>query len=184
MAVLAVVLLVVVMLVVYNAGKHSTADSVAPSASGNPASSVATPSAAAPAAVGGPSASAPDNSSAATSIRTPSASTPAVPGGPSASATPQLPPGDAALPAAETPQIPETCQAWWNRGQDLAHSGQAEEALLCYDHALQLNPDPAQYGVIWSLKRDALNDLGRYTEAQQAAEEAKKFDELMKTQFP
>ena len=56
----------------------------------------------------------------------------------------------------------------------LAEAGEYEEALKCYDKALEL--DPGQGAMAWSDKAYALCNLNRYEEALRAVGKATKLD--------
>ena len=56
-----------------------------------------------------------------------------------------------------------------NKGVSLANLGRHEEALTCYERALEINP---RDGIAWSNKGVALADLGRYAEALTCFERA------------
>jgi tetratricopeptide (TPR) repeat protein len=63
----------------------------------------------------------------------------------------------------EKPQLgKQTASFWSNKGISLTALKQYEEALDCYDKALQIDP---QSSVIWDNKGNALLGLGRYEEA-------------------
>ncbi len=51
---------------------------------------------------------------------------------------------------------------WYNKGVSLHHLKHPEEALVCYDRALDINPTDAD---VWVNKGVALSDLGHYEEA-------------------
>ena len=52
--------------------------------------------------------------------------------------------------------------AWQNKGQALDNIGREEEALECYNKALEINPDDLQ---VLDYKSNSLTDMGRYEEA-------------------
>ena len=56
-----------------------------------------------------------------------------------------------------------------NKGVSLANLGRHEEALTCYERALEINP---RDGIAWSNKGVALADLGRHAEALTCFERA------------
>jgi len=56
---------------------------------------------------------------------------------------------------------------WYTTGVDLHRSGNYSRAILCYDHALKLDPKDA---CVWFGKGNALSDLGRYEVTQNPAD--------------
>ncbi|MFP3206731.1 MAG: tetratricopeptide repeat protein, partial [Hydrogenobaculum sp.] len=58
---------------------------------------------------------------------------------------------------------------WNNKGDALRNLKRYEEALQCYDKAIQLEPNNALY---WNNKGDALRNLKRYEEALQCYDKA------------
>ncbi len=74
-----------------------------------------------------------------------------------------------ALYESRTVDSGSTPEAWSNKGAALAQSGQFEEALECYDRAIELKPDDAG---AWNNKGIALYSLERYEEAKSALEQA------------
>jgi len=62
---------------------------------------------------------------------------------------------------------------WTNKGNSLDSLGRHEEAILCYDQALELDPHNA---VIWSNKGGSLHSLGRYEEAIRCCDQALELD--------
>jgi tetratricopeptide (TPR) repeat protein len=63
--------------------------------------------------------------------------------------------------------------AWNNKGLILADQGKYEEAIKCYDVAIQINSENMQ---TWRAKARALDALGRYEEALQCCDIALKLD--------
>ncbi len=55
-----------------------------------------------------------------------------------------------------------TARVWSRKGYNLAKSGQYEEAIACFDKALEINP---KYTRVWRNKGYALNNLKRFEEA-------------------
>lgn len=64
------------------------------------------------------------------------------------------------------PANPET---WHNKGNALNSLGKFEEALSCFDKALEINPN---YAEAWNNKGLALGKLGRYQEALECYDKA------------
>ena len=62
-------------------------------------------------------------------------------------------------------------EAWNNKGIALDDLGKHEEAIKCYDKALELNP---KYEKAWNNKGNTFEKLGRKEEAQECFQEAKK----------
>jgi tetratricopeptide (TPR) repeat protein len=63
----------------------------------------------------------------------------------------------------ELPRSPDrTASAWQNKGVSLNELGRHEEAIACYDKALEIDPGD---GNTWSNKGTALGALGRYQDA-------------------
>ncbi|UXM84179.1 protein kinase domain-containing protein [Methanococcus aeolicus] len=56
----------------------------------------------------------------------------------------------------------EDADTWYNKGNEYYELGKYNEAIKCYDKALQLNPN---YAEVWNNKGAALDDLGKYKEA-------------------
>lgn len=65
-------------------------------------------------------------------------------------------------------------EAKFHEGISLYKAGRYEEALACYDHALELNPD-ASY--VWSAKGSTLEGLKRYEKALVCCDRALQLDE-------
>ena len=63
----------------------------------------------------------------------------------------------------------ETAEVWFNKG--LYEQGKYEDALECYDRAIELDPDFAD---AWNIRGLVLHYLGREEEAQKCFEEAEK----------
>jgi len=59
--------------------------------------------------------------------------------------------------------------AWNNKGNTLARLGHYEEALRCYEKALEIDPN---YRGSWVNKGYVLAKLGRYDEAAKCADRA------------
>jgi tetratricopeptide (TPR) repeat protein len=58
----------------------------------------------------------------------------------------------------------------YNKGVALARDlGKYEEAIQCFDKAIELDPN---YAIAWSNKGNALDELGMHNEAIQAFDEA------------
>jgi tetratricopeptide (TPR) repeat protein len=51
---------------------------------------------------------------------------------------------------------------WVNEGLSLASQNKTEEAIICYDIAIELDPNCT---IAWGNKADALDKLGKYSEA-------------------
>ena len=60
---------------------------------------------------------------------------------------------------------PKYDRAWSFKGFALNNLGRYEEAIICYDKLLEINPNDALVALIWNKKCLALNDLKRYEEA-------------------
>ena len=69
--------------------------------------------------------------------------------------------------AAELDQ--RTARVWSSKGYNHAYSGKYEEAIMCFDKALAINP---KYARVWRDKGYALNHLGRYEDALTCFDEA------------
>ena len=59
---------------------------------------------------------------------------------------------------------------WFNKGYSLNESKRYEEAILCFDAAIRLNPEES---MAWSNKGDSLKKLGRDEEAEQCIAKVK-----------
>ena len=72
---------------------------------------------------------------------------------------------------AREPLIGEELDAvgWSNKGMSLCELGRSEEAIECYDFALQINPRLAE---VWSNKGNAVFSLGRSEEAIECCDRA------------
>jgi tetratricopeptide (TPR) repeat protein len=64
-------------------------------------------------------------------------------------------------------------EQWVNKGHNLSQLGPHEEALTCFDRALNLNP---RYAEAWSSKGGILSFLGRYEEALTCLDRALELD--------
>ncbi|MDD4454080.1 MAG: tetratricopeptide repeat protein [Candidatus Methanomethylophilaceae archaeon] len=62
---------------------------------------------------------------------------------------------------------------WYNEGIDLHRSGNYEEAIQCYDRALEIDPKGAD---VWNNKGVAFKNLGHYDEAIKCYDRALKID--------
>ena len=67
----------------------------------------------------------------------------------------------------------KTAEEWFNEGYDLYNQGRYEEAIECYNKALEIDPD---YGDAWNNKGIVLDDLGRYEEAIECYNKALEID--------
>ena len=65
--------------------------------------------------------------------------------------------------------------AYYHRAVDFIKLGKYEEAIQCYDKALQLNPDDP---ITWSEKGLSLHYLGRNNEAIQCYDQALKLNPI------
>ena len=63
--------------------------------------------------------------------------------------------------------------AWNNKGNALARLGKFEDALRCYDRALELDPG---YRGAWVNMGFVLTKMGRFDEAASCADEALRLD--------
>ena len=68
---------------------------------------------------------------------------------------------------------PKNADAWNNKGLSLDMLGKPEEAIECYDKAIEM--DPADPGA-WYNKGNALDDLGKYEEAIKCFDKAIEID--------
>ena len=66
---------------------------------------------------------------------------------------------------------PPNKYAWYNKGIDLDAMGRYEDAINCYDKAIEIDP---LYALTWYNKGLALQALHRYAEADAAFDRAKK----------
>jgi len=87
---------------------------------------------------------------------------------------PRIVPFALACGAAWTAVISASCAGfyavmWTNKGLDLADRGHWEEALTCYDRAIELDPRDV---AAWNNKGLALGALGRWKEALTCSEKA------------
>lgn len=74
----------------------------------------------------------------------------------------------------QTPQSEEESAVFWsNRGGSLCSLGRLEDAIVCFDRALALEPE---YGHAWSNKGVVLYSLGRNPESLQCFERALQID--------
>ncbi len=64
--------------------------------------------------------------------------------------------------------------AWNNKGNTLARLGHFDEALACYERALEIDPD---YRGAWVNKGYVLTKLGRYDEATSCADRVLRLNE-------
>src|SRR5450830_1227784 len=72
------------------------------------------------------------------------------------------------------PQLKELeAREWNNKGGSLDSLGRYEEAILCYDQALELDP---RHVNAWSNKGNSLQNLGRYEEAIHCYDKALELD--------
>ncbi len=67
----------------------------------------------------------------------------------------------------------EKAKEWYNKGIALLEAGRIEEAIKCFDSALDIDPG---YAEAWVGKGLVLVILGRYEEALNCAEEALKIN--------
>ena len=65
-------------------------------------------------------------------------------------------------------------EEWYNKGNALKKLERNEEAIVCYDKAIQLNPE---YFKAWNNKGDSLKKLDRDEQAKQCFAKAKELDE-------
>ncbi|MEW6619491.1 MAG: serine/threonine-protein kinase, partial [bacterium] len=74
-----------------------------------------------------------------------------------------------------TPPEREKLEAWElsNKGTALLNLGRSQEAISCYDEALEINPKDAE---VWNNKGVTLKNLGRYQEAISCYDEALEID--------
>ena len=71
---------------------------------------------------------------------------------------------------------PEDPDVWNAKGNILSELERTEEALDCYDKALELCLDITPDSAMWNRKGNALMELGRYDEALKCYNEALKHD--------
>ena len=71
----------------------------------------------------------------------------------------------------------ESAEVWFNKGVDLYEQGKYEDALECFDKAIELDPD---FSDAWYNKGLVLQYLGREEEAQKCYEEAEKITDPKK----
>jgi len=76
---------------------------------------------------------------------------------------------------APQPTAPDVTR-WVNKGTSLSQLGRAEEAVACYDHALQLDPRAVE---VWANRGSALASLGRWEEALASHDRALELDPLL-----
>lgn len=70
---------------------------------------------------------------------------------------------DAGAAPEPTPRIDSrNAVVWTNKGLGLGNMGRFEEAIQCYDKALELDP---RYATAWYNKGNNLNAMSRYEEA-------------------
>ncbi len=67
----------------------------------------------------------------------------------------------------------EDFMAWYNKGLALAKLGKYEEAIECFDKAIELNPN---FAPAWNNKGVALAKLGKYEEAIKCYDKALEID--------
>jgi tetratricopeptide (TPR) repeat protein/tRNA A-37 threonylcarbamoyl transferase component Bud32 len=67
---------------------------------------------------------------------------------------------------------------WCNKGVSLKNLGRHEEAIHCYDRALEIDP---RYRTAWCNKGSALDDLGRHEEAIHCYDRALEIDPRYRT---
>ena len=68
---------------------------------------------------------------------------------------------------------PKSADVWNSRGITFKSQGRYNEAIQCYDRALEIDPEKA---IAWTSKGLALDDLGRYDEAIQCYDHALEID--------
>ena len=68
---------------------------------------------------------------------------------------------------------PKNANAWYNKGNALRELGRYEEALRCFDKALEIDP---KHVLAWNNKGIALHNLGRYEEALRCFDKALEID--------
>jgi serine/threonine protein kinase len=78
----------------------------------------------------------------------------------------------------EVPRIDKTAAFWNSKGASLTSLGQYDEAIRCYDKALEIDP---RYAAAWGNKGTSLNCLGLYDEAIRCHEKALEIDGLFAT---
>jgi len=66
-----------------------------------------------------------------------------------------------------------TAKEWRDKGDALAKSGRHQEALQCFDKALEIDPKDAK---AWALKGATLGMLNRHEEALQCLDKALELD--------
>jgi tetratricopeptide (TPR) repeat protein len=70
--------------------------------------------------------------------------------------------------------LPQTCpECWNNKGIALANQGKYDDAIRCFDVAIQLG---SEYPQSWINKGMALYIIGRFDEASQCSENATRLD--------
>ena len=73
--------------------------------------------------------------------------------------------------------LPEAYYLEFYRGRNLYDQGMVEEALGCFDRALERNPEEEDLPYIYSYKGCCLRDLGRWSEAVEALELGRRLDD-------
>jgi tetratricopeptide (TPR) repeat protein len=73
----------------------------------------------------------------------------------------------------EVPRIGKTAAFWTNKGASLDSLGRYDEAIRCYEKALEIDP---RYAAAWNNKGSSLDCLGRYDEAIRCCEKALEID--------
>ena len=68
----------------------------------------------------------------------------------------------------------EDANTWNDKGNSLYSLGRHEEAIACFDEAIQLDP---KYSTAWSNKGDSLKKLGRDEDAEQCFAKAKELQQ-------
>jgi len=68
----------------------------------------------------------------------------------------------------------ENIQILQKKGKQMSEKGKLNEALLCYERAINLDPNNSES---WIFKGDVLVDLGRMEDALICSEQALKIDE-------
>jgi len=69
-------------------------------------------------------------------------------------------------------EVPDNPEGWNHQGLELAESGRGEEALACFDQAIELKPDDYD---VWINRGNTLVDLGRFEEAIASYDRALQF---------